>query len=144
MVFVSSIILILIFVFLSALHVYWAFGGRWGSGAVIPTKDDHTKPTMPGAVPTLIVALGLLSFGGIVWMNMAAFNFTLPLWLDPVRQYGLWVIAGIFTLRAVGEFNYVGFFKKYKHTKFAINDTKYYSPLCLVIGVLALVVAVGH
>jgi hypothetical protein len=42
-------------------------------------------------------------------------------------------------LRAIGDFNYVGFFKKIKHTKFGKNDTKYFSPLCLTIGVLTII-----
>ncbi|WP_222439555.1 DUF3995 domain-containing protein [Spirosoma utsteinense] len=38
---------------------------------------------------------------------------------------------------------YVGFFKKIKHTPFGKNDTRYYSPLCLLIGVLTLVVVLN-
>lgn len=133
------IILITIFLFLSGLHIYWGFGGKWGNGAVIPTKNDNIKVMMPGIVPTFIVALGLLGFGLVVSMNVVELDFKLPVWLDVVNKYGLWLIASIFILRAIGEFNYVGFFKKYKQTKFGQNDTKYYSPLCLTIGILTLI-----
>jgi hypothetical protein len=34
----------------------------------------------------------------------------------------------------MGEFNYVGFFKKVKDTEFAKWDTKLFSPLCLLIS----------
>ena len=132
-------ILISIFLFLSGIHFYWGFGGQWGNEAVIPTKDDNVKVMMPGIVPTFIVALGLLCFGLVVLMNSVELDFKLPLWLDIVHKYGLWVIASIFILRAIGEFNYVGFFKKIKHTKFGKNDTKYYSPLCLTIGILTII-----
>ncbi|RZK64111.1 MAG: DUF3995 domain-containing protein, partial [Pedobacter sp.] len=64
----------------------------------------------------------------------------LPIWLD---RYGLWLIAGIFLLRSIGDFNYVGFFKKVKHTPFGKNDTMYYSPLSFGIGVLTLVMALS-
>ncbi len=51
-----------------------------------------------------------------------------------------WLIASIFIIRAIGEFNYVGFFKKIKYTQFGRNDTKYYSPLCLIIGILTIII----
>jgi len=136
---IISIVLFIIFLCLSLIHIYWGFGGEWGNGAVIPTKDDNVKPKMPGAVPTFIAAFGLLGFGIVVLMNVVELNFHLPLWFDIVHKYGLWLIASIFILRAIGEFNYVGFFKKYKYTKFGQNDTKFYSPLCLAIGVLTII-----
>ena len=48
------------------------------------------------------------------------------LWLYLMYHYGLWIIASLFMLRAIGEFKYVGFFKKYKHIQFGKNDTRYY------------------
>jgi hypothetical protein len=131
-----SSILFGIFLFLSSLHFYWAFGGKWGSTAVLPTKDDNAtqKALNPGITATLIVALGLLAFGLLPLVITGTIPFQLPRWLD---KSGLWIIAGIFGARAIGDFNYVGFFKRIKHTTFAKNDTKYYSPLCLVISILA-------
>lgn len=135
MVTIISIILFSIFLFLSSIHFYWAFGGKWGSGAVIPTKDDSIPAMNPGIIATLIVAFGLLAFGLLPLIITKTISFTLPMWLE---KSGLWIIAGIFMLRAIGDFNYVGFFKKRKNTAFEKNDTKYYSPLCLVIGILAI------
>lgn len=125
-----------IFLFLSSLHFYWAFGGKWGSTAVIPTKNDNApqKALNPGIAATLIVATGLLAFGLLPLVITGFIHFPLPLWL---QKSGLWIIAGIFGARAIGDFNYVGIFKKITHTKFAKNDTKYYSPLCAVISLLA-------
>ena len=134
-----AIIEIGIFLFLSGIHFYWAFGGKWGTDAVFPTKDDQTPMAMPGIIPTLIVAFGFLVFAFIVLANVTNLNMEFPNWINILLKYGLWVIAGIFLIRAIGEFNYVGFFKKVKNTKFGINDTKYYWPLCLIIGVLALI-----
>ena len=128
-------ILLLIFLFLSGIHFYWAFGGTWGSQSVIPTKDDFTPPKNPGIIATLIVAFGLLTFGLLPLIITDTIQFQLPGWLE---RSGLWIIVGIFGIRAIGEFNYVGFFKKHKHTKFGKNDTTYYSPLCLVISLLAI------
>lgn len=134
---IIAIILFLIFLFLSSIHFYWGVGGRWGSEAVIPTKDDNVKVMMPGLLPTFIVAFGLFGFGLFILIKSGLINFDLPHWLS---NYGLWIIASIFILRAIGEFNYVGFFKKMKHTKFGQRDTKYYSPLCLLIGVLTIII----
>ena len=134
-----AITLILIFLFLSGIHMYWGFGGQWGNDAVIPTKDNNVKVMVPGIIATFIVALGLLGFGAVVFVNIIESDLNIPFRLDIFRNYGLWVIASIFILRAIGEFNYVGFFKKYKKTKFGQNDTKYYSPLCLIIGILTII-----
>jgi hypothetical protein len=134
-----AITLILIFLFLSGIHIYWGFGGQWGNDAVIPTKDNNVKVMVPGIIATFIVALGLLGFGAVVFINIVESDLKIPFRLDIFRKYGLWVIASIFILRAIGEFNYVGFFKKYKKTKFGQNDTKYYSPLCLIIGILTII-----
>lgn len=136
---ITGCTLFVIFLFIAGIHIYWAFGGKWGSDSVVPVKTDDTKLMMPGLVPTLTVALGLLVFGFFVLAKSGLILFLLPDWL---HAYGLYIIAGIFLIRAMGEFRYVGFFKKIKHTRFARNDTKFYSPLCLVIGILAIVLAV--
>lgn len=136
-----AILLFLIFLFLSSLHFYWGLGGRWGSEAVIPAGDNNTKVMMPGPLPTFVVAFGLLGFAVFILIKSGLLNINLPWWLE---KYGLWIIAGIFILRAIGEFKYVGFFKKIKQTKFAQNDTKYYSPLCLLIGTLTIFIELSN
>jgi len=133
---IIGILLFLVFLFLSVIHFYWGLGGRWASEAVFPTKDEGIKPQKPGIIPTFIVAFGLLAIGIFILIQSEFFYFSIPTWLD---NYGLWIIAGIFVLRAIGDFNYVGFFKKIKHTKFGQKDTKYYSPLCLAIGILMII-----
>lgn len=134
---VIAIILFLIFLFISSIHFYWAVGGKWGSDAVLPTKDDNnTKVLNPSILPTLIVAFGLLGFGLFILVMSGLITFDTPQWL---YKYGLWIIAGIFILRAIGDFNYVGYFKKIKQTNFGKNDTKYFSPLCLIIGMLTII-----
>lgn len=133
---ILALFLFVIFLFLSSLHFYWALGGKWGSGTVLPTKSDanNQKALNPGIVPTLIVAFGLLAFGLFPLIITDMIPFELPHWLE---KSGLWILAGIFGLRAIGDFRYVGFFKKHKNTKFGRNDTKYYSPLCLLICLTA-------
>lgn len=132
---ILSIVLFSIFLVISLIHFYWAFGGKWGSDAVLPTKEDNkTRMFEPTMWSTIIVAFVFLGFGLIVLPPDG--DKGTPLWLD---AYGIWIIGGIFALRAIGDFNYVGFFKKIKQTKFAVNDTKYFSPLCLIIAILILI-----
>ena len=132
---VIAILLFTIFLFLSAFHFYWAVGGRWGSQAVFPTKDDTTSPKMPGIIPTLVVAVGLLIVGLFMLTKADLLTVALPGWLN---TYGGWIVAFLFIARAIGEFKYVGFFKKIRNTTFGQYDTKYYSPLCVFIGILIL------
>lgn len=136
----ASLILIFIFAFLSGIHIYWAFGGRKWSDGVFPTMDNATKIAMPGIVPTLIVALGLLFFGWIVLAQ--TFKIEIPIFDASFYRYGLWFIFGIFFIRAVGEFKYLGLFKKIKDTTFGTKDTKIYTPLCLFISFLTLLLMI--
>jgi hypothetical protein len=134
---IIAITLISIFFFLSGLHIYWACGGRWASEGVFPTFENQSNIVVPGMIPTLIVAAGLLFFGYIVLIN--GYDLASPFGHDIISKYGLKVIAGMFIIRAIGEFRYVGLFKKVTHTKFGLKDTKIYTPLCLTISILALI-----
>ena len=120
----------LIFLFLSSLHVYWAFGGKWGSTAVIPTVDDKQPAFIPGKFITLVVASGLFLFALITIGNYEVFNDFIEY---RYFKYAIWAIVVVFLLRAVGDFKQIGFSKKVKGTAFAKNDTKIYSPLCLYL-----------
>jgi hypothetical protein len=127
----------LLFLILSSIHTYWAFGGKWGSTAVIPTSTNDQPAFMPGKFITLIVALGLFSFAVVTLSNLGIFN----LWIDShYFRFVMWTITIIFYLRALGDFKQVGFSKKIKGTRFANNDTKFYSPLCLYLGTSSLII----
>jgi len=47
----------------------------------------------------------------------------------------LTLIAVVFLIRAMGDFKYVGFFKKVRNTRFAKLDMNFYSPLCVAVSV---------
>lgn len=139
MIAIIAILLFGIFLCLSAIHVYWAFSGTWGLTAAIPTKDDNsTKLFHPGKATTWVVALGLLGSGLFILTKTLFPAFEFPEFLD---KYGLWILSGIFIFRAIGDFYYIGFFKKITHTSFGQNDTRFYSPLCLLMGILTFVLA---
>lgn len=131
-----SVILFVTFLSLSGIHFYWGLGGSWGSEASIPTNEKGEKVMNPKMVECFVVGLALLSMGLLILVKSELLALYLPDWL---LQYGFWVIAFIFLLRAIGEFQYVGIFKKIKHTRFGKMDTNFYSPLCLIIAILILI-----
>jgi Protein of unknown function (DUF3995) len=133
MIVIIAITLFTIFLFLSCIHFYWAFGGHWGVDSVLPAKSNNEKIMQPGLFATIMVALVLLTFALFILIKAGLLQTTLPTWL---QQYGLYILASLFIIRAIGDFKYVGFTKKLKGTKFALMDTKWYSPLCLGIGIL--------
>ncbi len=134
---IPGLILATVFFILSGIHIYWGFGGDWGSVSVIPTNAQQQRMLAPTAFDSFFVATGLLCFGLFVLVKLNVLKIWLPSWF---RAYGLWAIVLIFAARAVGDFNYVGFFKKPSESTFAELDTAFFSPLCLMIAVLALAV----
>jgi glucan phosphoethanolaminetransferase (alkaline phosphatase superfamily) len=133
---VISLILCVIFLSIAAIHFYWAFGGKLFLNAAIPTiEKSEAKVFSPSPLATLFVALIFCAFGVFVLLKAGLVLFPLPLWIS---NYGLWFIAFIFFVRAIGDFKYAGFFKKIKNTLFAKMDTKYYSPLCLFVAALTM------
>ena len=129
----AVILLSFIFFFLSGLHIYWGLGGRRGLAATVPRKANGAKRINPSGFDCFVVAFLLLGAGIFVLVRAHLLSISLPSWL---LHTGSWVLIVIFTARAIGEFRYVGFFKKVKSSQFAQLDTKYYSPLCVLIAVL--------
>ncbi|GAA3769422.1 DUF3995 domain-containing protein [Flavobacterium ginsengiterrae] len=138
---IIAVVLFSIFLFLSLVHFYWAFGGKWGTEGVYPTPDSQTPPKNPGIISTLIVAIVLFTFALFYLIKVSIILFELPFW---IQKYGLWILTSIFAVRAIGDFKYLGFFKKIKNTKFGQNDTKYFAPLCLVISILTFFIIVSN
>ncbi len=121
-----NILNIIIFVSIGFIHFYWAFGGKFLINIALPTKDGK-KLLNPSNLLTFIVGLVLLGFA-FVTLNLVLENTNI------LYIYLGWIITSIFLLRAIGEFNMIGFFKKIKGTPFANYDTKYFSPLCLYLS----------
>lgn len=129
-------ILFVIFLSLSLIHFYWGLGGKWGINDSVPRNKNDEAIMKPRMFDCFLIALGLLIFGVFILIKIQLFLLSLP---HVVRYWGLPLIGAIFILRAVGEFKYVGFFKRIKSSNFAQLDTKYYSPLCLFIGIMIII-----
>lgn len=134
---ILSSIEVIIFLALSGIHFNWAFGGSFGFDKALPTKEDGTRILNPKRKDSAIVGLGLLLFA-IYYMIIRRFiQIELPNW---IINYAGWIIPSIFIMRAIGDFKYVGFFKKIKSTIFGKFDSKYFSPLCFFIGAVGIII----
>ncbi|WP_281612641.1 DUF3995 domain-containing protein [Flammeovirga sp. SubArs3] len=133
---IISICLSFIFITLGAIHFYWLLGGTWGISKVIPTKREGAEVVAIPRLATLIVAAILITFGLFYLHSTGIILLPLPSFMV---QFSLWIIPVLFIVRAIGDFKYVGFFKKINDTNFAKADTKLFSPLCLGIGILGII-----
>ncbi|MCW3116685.1 MAG: hypothetical protein JWM28_767 [Chitinophagaceae bacterium] len=127
----------LLFLLLALLHIYWAFGGQWALDIAIPATRKGKKTFKPGVLGPLTIASGLLLFGFITIANSGIFYNLVE---TKVIHYGNWAISIIFLLRAIGDFKFVGFAKRIRHTDFALYDTKIYSPLAFAIATISFVI----
>lgn len=117
---------------ISVMHFYWALGGKAGMESTLPTDLEGKKVLNPKKTDSALVAVVLLIFGLLFFWKVGILDFYLP---HLISRFGTGVVSFIFLLRAMGDFRYVGFSKKIKSTPFAVLDTKYFSPLCLFIGI---------
>jgi Protein of unknown function (DUF3995) len=125
-----AVVVCSVFVVLGAWHFYMAFAGHSGESAAVPSRDG--KPTfVPSTGSTIAVGIVLLLFAVLVAGTSGMLLLGLPrrllAWLSYALALGL-------LARAVGEFNYLGFFKRVRGTPFARMDTLVYSPLCLALS----------
>ncbi|MDO5987646.1 DUF3995 domain-containing protein [Flavivirga amylovorans] len=125
-----------VFLVLGMIHLNWVIGGTFGFAESLPTKETGERVLNPKKFDSAIVGLGLVSFSFFYLIKIGFIKLNLPDW---GLNYGSWVIPTIFILRSIGEFKYVGFFKRVKTTTFGKLDTKIYSPLCLFIGVIGII-----
>lgn len=122
---------------LSALHVYWALGGV-RAGSAIPSRPDGTPLFRPGRIATLAVAAALVVAGILVIARAGIVSPMLPVaWI----RVGTWAVAAAFAARTIGEFRYVGLFRRVGGTTFARWDARLFTPLCFAVAAGTLVVA---
>lgn len=123
--------LTLILIFISGFHFYWAFGGKYAYTAVIPEKFqvdsiDRAKE-IKTVIATLIVAFGMLFLA----LCIVLFYASPRVWVAVILR----IFAVIFLVRAIGDFNMLGIFKKKSNSKFAYYDTRMFIPICVFLGI---------
>ncbi|WP_215225287.1 DUF3995 domain-containing protein [Echinicola shivajiensis] len=125
-----SILLSSILFVLGIIHFNWVMGGKFGFEVSLPTNEKGERVLNPKKIDSVVVGLGLTSFGLFYLIKSGSIEYSLPEW---IMNYAGWILPLIFLLRAIGEFKYVGFFKSVKETDFGKIDSKFFSPLCLVL-----------
>ena len=106
-----------------------AVPARGVTGAV---PSVGAKPLfVPSTRATLAVGVALLSFAALVAATAGWLCMPVP---RPALVWLSYALAAGLLARAVGEFKYVGFFKRVRGSRFARLDTRLYSPLCLLLG----------
>ena len=120
----------LVFVALALWHFRMAFSPAGGGGGAVPSIEGRPL-FLPSTRATAAVGLVLLLFGALVAATGGLIQVLVPprvlSWLSLALALGL---LG----RAIGEFKYVGFFKRVRGSRFARLDTLLYSPLCLLLA----------
>lgn len=125
------------FFILAVIHFNWAFGGVWGFDNALPTNEDDKKVLNPRKIDSALIGIALTAFGIFYLANTDLISLKIPTW---IKSSSSWIVPIVFLARAIGDTKYIGFFKKIKTTKFAKLDTKYYSPLCLLLGLITLAI----
>jgi hypothetical protein len=114
---------------LGLLHIYWACGGRFGKGSVVPERNGIPL-FRPSRGTTLLVAVLLWAGSACLLARLGLLGGSLP---PGIISGGVWFMAVAFLLRSIGDFRYVGFFKRGAQSRFAYWDTRVYSPVCLLL-----------
>ena len=127
-------ILVSIFAGLALLHFYWATGRSGSLAGTVPTASGRPLFS-PGPLACIAVGSALVLAAVACGVRAGWLLNALPAWLS---QAGVWGLAGVFGLRAIGDFHYVGFSKRVRDSVFARRDTWLYSPLCVLISLLAI------
>jgi hypothetical protein len=123
---------------LALIHLYWAVGGTAGRLATVPTRTNGAPVLRPGPAATLAVAVGL---AGIAIAVLVRAKIIPPVGPPALYRWGA-VAAGVaFALRAVGDFRYVGLFRRVRGTRFASWDGAVYTPLCAALSAAILYLA---
>jgi len=125
---------------ISLLHYYWAFGGFWPGTDEIslaktvvgsaPSKSGEPAP-MPARPITFLVATAIIAaaFFPIIWAGLI---IPYPIHASLV-MVGMWVLTAIFLLR--GASGMLPLFDRFSPEEpFRTLNRKFYSPLCLLIG----------
>jgi hypothetical protein len=137
MAFLTAFVLLLI----SLLHFYWAAGGTGGLQAALPQKANGEPVIVfprgwKATVPTILVAVSLL-FMAVITLEARGILAIMGSQAKLLAQ----VAAIVFAIRIIGDFRYVGLFKKVKHTVFSKWDNLLFIPLCLYLSISLIIIS---
>lgn len=120
-----------VLVTMAVIHMYWALGGSIGAEALIPQTQKGPLFRLTASV-TLLIALIFILAADLMFTRLGVAATRIP---PESVQIACAAMAAAFFIRAIGDFRYVGFFKRVRHSRFAQLDTRIYSPLSLFLAV---------
>jgi hypothetical protein len=124
--------LALILTAIALLHFYWGVGGTWAASAALPKHPDGRVVFTPGTGPCFAVTGAV---GAVAYLCLARVGIVPAGGMAPHLRAGLLMVSGVFAFRSIGDFRYVGFFRKIRGTDFSRLDRFYYTPLCVILSV---------
>ncbi len=134
MILALPVLLILVLSAVALLHGYWGTGGRW------PARDEAALAglvigrTPGGRMPTPAACFGvcLAILAGVGLTATVSFaSLAPPLSLPALAAYA--VFTAVFVLRGIAGF-VPAIWRRSAGTPFVRLNTRYYSPLCLLLG----------
>ncbi len=134
-----------LFFIIALIHLYWVLGGQVGLHAAIPKKFRSqlfsAEYKMGFTVSTAMMVLILLMCSWIVF----SLNFEVFYIINEAQTLLLIkIFAVVFLIRAIGDFNMFGLFKKASEDIFAIKDSQIYVPLCLTMSFCLCIIAFAN
>ena len=128
-----------VFLGLGVWHFYMAATPASRETGAVPSVEGRPlfvpSPRATVGVGVVLVLFALLVAGTARVLPLGVPIFALR-WLSYALAFGL-------LARAVGEFKYVGFFKRVRGSRFATMDTFVYSPLCVLLATGVALIAHG-
>ena len=125
---------------LGLVHVYRAEGGYKGFAHLLPTTVTGVRILNPTKLDCAIVGFFLTMFALFYLTRLGLFGIAISKLM--ISLVG-WAVPVVFLLRAIGDFKFVGIFKKIKTSTLARLDTKIYSPLCLKISISGIIIQIA-
>jgi hypothetical protein len=123
---------------LTILHLFWLFGGKTGLKYAFPHNSKHRKKIYKP--PFLVLFILTLLLGGMTMMCFAQLDVIDNLIDQKIVMWGNIISAILLMTRGVGNFKYLGLTKSFTGTDFSKLDTYLYSPLCLLMACINLVI----
>jgi hypothetical protein len=124
---------------LAAVHFYWGLRSMEGHAVLVPELDGRPVYT-PRNSDFLDIAAALVLACVIVAVRGKVLHSPMP---ETWTNLGAFAVGLVLLARAIGDFRYVGFFKRVRDTPFAEWDTRLFSPVSLLLGAATLWVAIS-
>lgn len=133
----SLLLALSIIAFAAGFHFHWALGGRTGFSVSLPQREDGS-PVMAHRLSWWRRAAGAVAVGlmALSWLLLGRIGYLPPPLPPGPSRAALLATGAAFAARAIVPNRYVGFFKSLRTTRWARYDTRLYSPLFLLLGLL--------